>query len=180
MKRSLGERFWRKVDVRGPDDCWPWKAAARRKDEGYGAFHYEGRHQPASRIAVLLTYGSPVPNGMVVCHKCDNPPCCNPAHLWVGTPLENDRDRVAKRRQAYGSRNAIARLTDLDVWKIRRMRTALKMPYARIAPYFGVTLACIYDACHRRWGHVDMEACRQEFLRTNHFARRVTAITEAA
>jgi len=88
----LLERFWSKVSIKGDDECWPWTAAPRRKDEGYGAFWLNRRHQPSNRVAWMLTHGK-IEEGLVVCHKCDNPPCCNPSHLFLGTPLDNDRDR---------------------------------------------------------------------------------------
>lgn len=169
---SLEDRFWSKVDRRGPGECWPWTAAVRRKDEGYGAFWYEGRHHPAPRMALVLT-GVEVPAGMVACHRCDNPSCCNPGHLFVGTPQDNDADRVAKKRQAYGARNANARLDDQKVWMMRRLR-AIGATYSHIASFFGVTAYCVFDACHRRWQHVDMEAQRQHFLKTNWWRNRDT------
>lgn len=114
----LSERFWSKVDVRGDDECWHWKAAPRRKDQGYGAFWMDGRHHPSSKVAWLLTNGD-VPDGMEVCHQCDNPPCCNPKHLFLGTRQENNDDKVSKSRHAYGARNGNARLTPEQVQFIR-------------------------------------------------------------
>ena len=108
---SVEERFWRKVDRRGKDECWPWVASVRRKDEGYGAFWLDGRHQPASRVAFLLS-GNTIPHGLVVCHRCDTPQCCNPSHLFVGTQKQNNDDKVLKRRHACGERHGMARLTD--------------------------------------------------------------------
>src|SRR5579863_4455089 len=103
-------RFWSKVDIRSDAECWLWKASFRRKDEQYGAFSMtrNSRHEPAHKIAWILANGLPVPEGMVVCHRCDNPPCCNPAHLWIGTPADNDADRVTKGRQCRGSKQKYA------------------------------------------------------------------------
>lgn len=155
------DRFWSKVDRRGDDECWPWLASVRRKDEGYGAFYLNGRHQPASRVAYMLTYGD-IPPGVVVCHRCDNPPCCNPAHLFLGTPQDNDADRVAKGRQARGSRNGYAKLTERQVWAIRQLRSIGAKP-AWLAERFGVTPVYIWSLCtgHRgAWQHIDDEAMR--------------------
>src|SRR5262245_2521405 len=86
-------RFWPKVDVRGPDECWPWIAG---KGAGYGSFWLDGRNVTAHRVAFFLANGKwPDPFG---CHSCDNHPCCNPAHIFEGTQWDNDMDRVAKGR----------------------------------------------------------------------------------
>jgi len=93
----LEERFRSRVDVKGPDDCWEWTAG--KIPGGYGAVwdNSIGRHQHAHRLAWELANG-PIPDGMWVLHRCDNPPCCNPAHLWLGTQYENDKDRTRKQR----------------------------------------------------------------------------------
>ena len=92
------ERFWSKVDRRDPGECWPWTAALRGPDvrRGYGAFWFRGRHVAASRMAWALTHGDP--GDGIVCHTCDNPRCCNPGHLYLGTHLDNARDRASRKR----------------------------------------------------------------------------------
>lgn len=86
-------RFWIRVDGSAGDDaCWPWLGA--RDPKGYGQ---AGKRWRAHRVAMFLTNG-PIPPGMFVCHHCDNPPCCNPAHLFIGTVTDNMRDCAAKGR----------------------------------------------------------------------------------
>ncbi len=157
-------RFWSKVDRRSDEECWPWMASVRRKDEGYGAFSIGGRHHPAHRVALELS-GVIVPAGMVVCHRCDNPRCCNPSHLFVGTPQDNDADRVAKGRQARGSTNGNAKYTDRFVWGVRMLNTRLGLSIARIARMFGVNASGLYDVINRGWKHVDHEAMFRDYKR---------------
>src|SRR6266542_5251028 len=99
-------RFWARVDRSGgPNACWPWTGGRIIKGSGYGQFILHGKHTTAHRAAFELTYGAVLP-GMQVCHTCDNPPCCNPKHLWVGTPADNMTDRIRKGRGSKGGRQA--------------------------------------------------------------------------
>jgi hypothetical protein len=94
----VGERFWSKVAYvgAGPDDCWEWDAS--RDKYGYGQFSMgHSECDPAHRVAYALAHGA-VPAGLFVCHSCDNPPCVNPSHLWLGTAADNNRDRDLKGR----------------------------------------------------------------------------------
>jgi hypothetical protein len=96
--RPWEQRYWERVDRRGPDDCWPW-TAGRTKD-GYGRLCRNGRDTYVTHIALELD-GRPRPPGRLeACHTCDNPPCCNPAHLWWGTTADNARDSSEKGRSA--------------------------------------------------------------------------------
>jgi hypothetical protein len=93
------DRFWSHVDKSG--ECWEW--TGRRLPHGYGRFDY-GRITLAHRVAWTLENG-PIPAGLVVMHRCDNPPCVRPAHLRTGTMADNQRDMAHKGRAATGDRN---------------------------------------------------------------------------
>lgn len=96
------DTFWSKVDVRGPDDCWEWQGSRSTSEPGrdYGrAWAGKGRTQLAHRLSWEMANGD-IPPGMQICHHCDNPPCVNPAHLFLGTNRDNVLDGLAKGRIA--------------------------------------------------------------------------------
>jgi hypothetical protein len=151
-------RFWRNVQKGRPDECWPW--TARRHLHGYGvAIVHEGvnRHRKvgAHRVAWRLTHGRE-PEG-IICHHCDNPPCCNPAHLYEGSKLTNARDAVARGQQPRGEKHGMAKLTEKLVAEIRalyRPRTQVAGPTA-LARRFGLPVTTVQNVVYRkRWGHV--------------------------
>lgn len=115
----LERRFWASTDKRGPDECWNWIAYTKG---GYGAIRVGGRQKSAHRVSWELHNGS-IGKGLWVLHRCDNPRCVNPAHLFLGTQVDNMRDMAAKARnkppRLHGTRNPMAKLTDEQCEAIR-------------------------------------------------------------
>lgn len=89
------KNFWNKVNILGDDDCWEWKRS--RNIAGYGWYRDNKIITLSHRKAWSLVNGE-IPEGMFICHHCDNPPCCNPKHLFLGTAADNNRDRDKKGR----------------------------------------------------------------------------------
>src|SRR6266446_4977936 len=112
------ERFWSKVNKEGPihpydpslGECWEW--IAFRRSEGYGRFSFNRKTEQAHRVSLKLI-GVIIPPKILVCHSCDNPPCVNPKHLFLGSDKDNSNDKVLKNRQggAKGETNQGAKIT---------------------------------------------------------------------
>lgn len=134
-----------------PDECWEWQGHKNR--DGYGAICHESKRYLAHRVAYELHYG-PIPEGEEVCHSCDNPACCNWAHLFAGVHAVNAADMVSKNRQARGERVGNAKLTNADVVEIRRLcRSGISQ--AAVARQFNISDSTVSQiVLFKRWIHV--------------------------
>lgn len=135
---DVATRFWLHVD-QPLNGCWEWKGNTDR--DGYGRLAVESQWERAPRLAWSLTHGA-IPKGLIVCHRCDNRPCCRPTHLYLGTAADNARDRSAAGSQT-GSLNGFAKLTEPHVIEIKGW-LAVGVPARDIAPRFGVSVPTIY------------------------------------
>ena len=146
--KNTPELFWR--NVKKTQACWLWKRGAFTF--GYGAFRFEGKLWHAHRLAYLFIHGH-IPTRKMVLHRCDVPACVNPAHLYLGTQLENIRDRVERGRSAHGNQiwsrahpemvlrgeaNPLHKLSELQVMELRRLYAGGNMSYRRLATRFGI------------------------------------------
>ena len=155
-KRPVAERFWEKVRIGGIAECWEWTRSFL--SSGYGAFAINTQPQGAHRVAYELTYGE-IPkgtghHGTCVLHRCDNPRCCNPHHLFLGTHAENMRDCSSKKRKraAAGEQHCNAKLTEKQV---REIRANSNVRYVHLAVRYGVTDATIgHIRTGRTWRHL--------------------------
>lgn len=112
------ERFWLNVNI--TDGCWEWIGSL--SESGYGTtFSFGNGKDRPHRISYRMIHG-PIPDGMCVCHKCDNRKCCKPDHLFLGSIRDNNEDMKNKNRHAYGENNGCAKLTKYDVVAIRADR----------------------------------------------------------
>lgn len=152
--KTLEERFWEKVDKRSDDECWEWKNC--KTHFGYGKIKVGKQYKPAHRVMWELYYGS-VPDGMLVLHKCDNPPCVNPKHLFLGTYLDNVRDMIAKDRVKYvrGEQHGHAKFKDGDIRNIRQLYKDGQYSQYKLAEMYNVCTREIRKIVHNElWKHI--------------------------
>ncbi len=162
--------FWKRVDKSG--DCWIW--TGKKVGNGYGCFSHGTRgavkHYRAHRFSYEWAYG-PIPPGLQVLHRCDNPPCVNPAHLFLGTDKDNAADKMAKGRGISGDRqwtriypervlrgeqHSQARLTEEQVREIRRRYIPRKISCQQLASEYGVNWRTIHAVVSRQtWRHIE-------------------------
>lgn len=150
---SPEQRFWAQITKRGPDECWVWTGHTCKG--GYGHLGIGKKQVLTHRFSWVLHNGS-IPAGDNVLHRCDNPPCCNPNHLWLGSSLDNNQDRAAKgrNREQGGERNSHSVLNQHDVKLIRELREAGALQ-REIAARFGVHRVTISDILSgRTWAGV--------------------------
>lgn len=155
---DYAENFWSKVDRSDDDRCWPWSASKDRR--GYGYFGVSKKICKAHRVAYYLTTGID-PAEKFVCHHCDNPSCCNPSHLFLGTPKDNLDDAMQKGRWAIGTHNRArginssgAKLTEEEVIGIRNASHSGET-LKSIAESHGLHTSTVWAIVHRKtWKHV--------------------------
>ena len=156
VSESARARFTAKVAVGHPDECWPWQAGTISPGS-YGRFGFDRRTVLAHRFAYVVAYGE-IPAGFDVLHRCDNPPCCNARHLFLGTHQDNMADRDAKGRgnAPCGEQNGKARLTAASAAAIRAEYRRGETPLRSFAGKYGVNWTTVRDVINgRTWKEVN-------------------------
>lgn len=150
------EKFWKKVERRGPNDCWIWTGA--QDENGYGNLkmmvNYVSFGFRSHRVAFYLVRGF-MPPDTFACHKCDVPLCVNPDHLFLGGQHANQADKVMKDRQAFGEKHGRSKLTVAQVQEARLLRLRDKISIKALAQKFGLScssMASVLDGTH--WSRV--------------------------
>lgn len=149
--RNVVDRFWARVDTTG--ECWRW--LGNKGSTGYGVVKVRNGRELAHRVAWELDNALQIPDGMFVCHRCDNPICVRPSHLFLGTPRDNTRDMLQKGRNVRlaGVAHPRARLTEAQVLEIRKRYRRGSAPV--LATEFGVHANTILRVVHgQRYGDI--------------------------
>ncbi len=133
-------RFKHGYIVNEKTGCWEWASA--RYPNGFGLLNAGPKILLAHSVSCILKHGK-IPKGKVVCHKCDNKPCVNPEHLFIGTQAENLEDMKNKGRGSDGEKNGMAVLSPRSVRLIRLIRKFGDFTYEEIAALFGVSYTCV-------------------------------------
>ena len=164
------ERFWAKIKITAnPFKCWEW--AVGKFKTGYGAFRVKGKTCKAHRVAYYLIHTFTESDKPFICHKCDNPACCNPSHLFLGTPKDNTQDKLSKNRGNLpvgddhwchkdpskvrrGEAHSQSVLTEKEVREIRA-RYAAGAVQRQMAAEFRISTGTMRDIVHGKiWKHV--------------------------
>ncbi len=148
MSQEHTERFWSRVDKKGEDECWNWTSYTRM---GYGRFQIKKQKIDATHVAYESVHGK-LPKGMMVLHKCDNPLCVNPKHLFAGTHADNTKDMMQKGRaghgEVFGKDNPASKLDEDKVREIRKL-TKEGWSQRKLAKKYGVRQSQIWMILHQ-------------------------------
>lgn len=137
------EKLWSNVDK--TEDCWIWKGG--KDKDGYGVIRMNCRTVKTHRLAWQCSFGE-IPSGQYVLHRCDNPPCVNPSHLFLGTAKQNTQDMVQKGRGTTPPDQS--KITKKEVWEICELKKKYKFEYREIAKMYNLSISRIFNIVNPR------------------------------
>lgn len=153
--KNKSEDVWKRIYKRNENDCWEWEGY--KDKDGYGTIHLEYKTRRVHRIVYELTYGS-IPNRLYVLHKCDNPSCCNPNHLFIGTVQDNSDDQKRKRRTTVGDKHGRSKLTEKNILEIKRLYNTGDYYQSDLGKLFNISHQEISRIINnKRWRYLLME-----------------------
>jgi len=150
------ERFHEKWKINADNGCWEWTGAVAGRGYGEMKIPMTRRQEYAHRISYMIHYGE-IPNGVLVCHTCDNPKCVKPSHLFLGTSKDNLQDMKEKDRHLRGERNKMAKLTDEKVRAMHFLH-GQGLSTGKIAKGFKVSQSTVHKIiAGKAWEHIYRE-----------------------
>jgi len=147
MKKNKKEDFWKYVNIGSKTECWDWVSSCDK--DGYGDWRDSPIERKAHRMAYTLMNNGNIAS-LCVLHKCDNPKCCNPNHLFLGTHQDNVRDKCEKNRQCVGENNGNHKLTKIEVLEIRRLYLTGLYSHTIIGKKFNVARQTVGKIIHNK------------------------------
>lgn len=146
------KNVWEKINKKSEDECWEWKGYTDKN--GYGRIMINHITYRAHRIAYELTHGS-IPKGLYVLHHCNNPPCCNPNHLYAGTQKDNMKQMIVDGHSCVGEKHPMGKLRGEDILKIKKLYSTGRYTLKEIGIMFGTSDKNIHlIKSNKRWKHI--------------------------
>ena len=149
------KRFWDKVQKTKKDKCWIWLAC--KDKNGYGQFYLNGKSEKSHRVSYMLANRCSILKNFNILHKCDNPCCVNPKHLFLGTQKDNVKDMIHKGRRSdtKGNANGHAKINDQDVIEIKRLFHEDKLNQTQISQLYPINNRMISRIITgQAWSHI--------------------------
>lgn len=157
MKANKPEDIWKSVNKKGDDGCWEW--VGYKNKDGYGRMKVDYKMYHVHRIVYELTYG-PIPDGLLICHRCNNRSCCNPNHLYLGTQKDNMEQCVFEGRlkTSFGEKHGQSKLNEKDVKKIKELYNTKNYSQRCLGKLFNISHSEISRIINNQvWKHILME-----------------------
>lgn len=181
MSAKEKERYYKKVDIQGEDECWPWTGMHNSRSKlihHRGLVWLAGKRHIASRIAWSLHHKKAIPDGLYACHHCDVGLCCNPKHIFIGDQFANMQDASRKGRTCRGSARACTNLNEDIVYLARAIYYKGLMRVGEIAEWFGIHASTCSLMLHgKQWAHVPMPPAARKIEPTSKSYKHVKTTT---